>query len=81
MFRFVLFYAAFACGSLGAQTNAPLTADQIMQQVGANQDRSDALRRTYVYRQRVRVTSHKSNGSTKALGLNESQDPAWKLMV
>ena len=35
MFRFVLFYAAFACGSLSAQTNAPLTADQIMQQVGA----------------------------------------------
>ena len=62
MFRFVLFYAAFACGSVSAQTNTPLSADQIMQQVGANQDRSDALRRTYVYRQHVRVTSHKSNG-------------------
>ena len=62
MLRLVLFYAAFACGSLSAQSNPPLTADQIMQQVGANQDRSDALRRTYLYRQHVRVTSRKSNG-------------------
>ena len=62
MFHFFLFYAAFACASLSPQTNPPLTADQIMQQVGANQDRAEELRRHYVYRQHVHVTSRKSNG-------------------
>lgn len=62
MLRLFLFYAVFSCGFLNAQTNPSLTADQIMQQVGANQDRSEELRRHYVYQQHVRVTSRKTNG-------------------
>lgn len=62
MVRLFLFYAAFGGGFLTAQVNPPLTADQIMQRVGTNQDRSEQLRRHYVYRQHVHVSSHKSNG-------------------
>lgn len=62
MCRLFLFYAAFGCGFLAAQSNPPLTADRIMQKVGANQDRSEELRRHYVYRQHVQVTSRKTNG-------------------
>ena len=39
-----------------------LTADQIMQRVAANQDRSDALRRQYVYKQHIHIVSRKTNG-------------------
>src|SRR5690349_18803528 len=62
MLRLFLCCAMLGCGVLTTQTNVPLTAEQIMQRVGANQDRSEKLRRTYVYRQHVRVSSHKSNG-------------------
>ena len=62
MLRWLLFCAAFGCGVLTAQTNPPLTADQIMQRVGANQDRSEELRRHYVYKQHVHVCSRKTNG-------------------
>lgn len=62
MLRLLLFCAAFGGGVLTAQTNPPLTADQIMQRVGANQDRSEELRRHYVYKQHVHVASRKTNG-------------------
>ena len=62
MCRLFLFYAAFGCGFLAAQSNPPLTADRIMQKVGANQDRSEELRGHYVYRQHVQLTSRKTNG-------------------
>ena len=42
--------------------SAPLTADAIMARVGANQDRGEALRKEYVYRQHSRVVSHKPKG-------------------
>ncbi len=62
MLRLLLFCAIFGCGVLMAQTNPPLTADQIMQRVGANQDHSEELRRHYVYKQHVHVSSLKTNG-------------------
>lgn len=40
----------------------PLTADAIMARVAANQDRSDALRKQYVYRQHIHIVTHRSNG-------------------
>jgi hypothetical protein len=40
----------------------PLTADQIMAHVAANQDRSVELRKNYVYKQHVHVVTHKTNG-------------------
>jgi hypothetical protein len=42
--------------------NAPLTAEAIMARVAANQDRSEELRKQYVYRQRSHVVSHKPKG-------------------
>ena len=41
---------------------APLTADEIMSRVAANQDRAEILRQQYVYEQHVHVDSKLSNG-------------------
>lgn len=40
----------------------PLTADQIMARVAANQDRAETLRSEYVYHQRIRVLLEKASG-------------------
>jgi len=42
--------------------NAPLTADTIMARVAANQDRSEELRRQYVYQQHTHILTHKPRG-------------------
>jgi hypothetical protein len=42
--------------------NAPLAAGAIMERVAANQDRSEALRKQYVYRQHIHILTHKPNG-------------------
>jgi hypothetical protein len=41
---------------------APLTADAIMDRVAANQDRSEELRKQYVYRQHTHILTHKPKG-------------------
>jgi hypothetical protein len=43
-------------------TEPPLTADAIMGRVAANQDRSEALRKQYVYRQHTHIISRKPKG-------------------
>jgi len=40
----------------------PLTADVIMARVAANQDRSEALRKQYVYKQHIHIVTHKPRG-------------------
>jgi len=42
--------------------NTPLTADAIMARVAANQDRSEELRKQYVYRQHTHILTHKPKG-------------------
>ncbi len=42
---------------------APLTANQIMVRVAANQDRAEALRSEYIYHQHVHVMLQKANGT------------------
>jgi|SRR5271166_684076 len=37
----------------------PLKADEIMARVAANQDRSEALRKEYVYKQHIHIATHK----------------------
>ena len=44
------------------QANAALTADAIMARVAANQDRSEELRKQYVYRQHTHILTHKPKG-------------------
>ena len=41
---------------------APLTADAIMAKVAANQDRSEALRKEFVYQQHIHILTHKPGG-------------------
>jgi len=48
-------------GTASAQTPAQPTAEQIMQRVAENQDRSDAERKHYVYQQRARAASHRGH--------------------
>src|ERR1700694_1611753 len=45
-----------------AATNESLTAENIMDRVAANQDRSEKLRSQYVYQQRIHVNTRKTNG-------------------
>jgi hypothetical protein len=42
--------------------NPPLTADAIMAHVAATQDRSEELRKQYVYRQHTHIITHKPKG-------------------
>ena len=41
---------------------AGLTAEAIMARVAANQDRSEALRKQYVYKQHIHILTHKPGG-------------------
>jgi hypothetical protein len=49
---------------LAAQDSKPeyLTADAIMARLAANQDRSETLRKQYVYRQHIHILTHKAKG-------------------
>jgi hypothetical protein len=55
-------FASVVAGAQDARPAQLLTADQIMAKVAANQDRSEQLRKRYVYRQHIRVVLNKSNG-------------------
>jgi hypothetical protein len=46
----------------GEPANPPLTADAIMKRVATNQDRSEILRKQYVYRQHTHILTHKPKG-------------------
>jgi len=58
---FAVFLVA-GLGSLLGTENQPLTADAVMAQVAANQDRSDKLRSEYVYRQHIHIATRKTGG-------------------
>src|SRR5215469_12513071 len=64
---------AFRCGVIllivsasFAQSPQPspgaLTAEAIMGRVAANQDRSESLRKQYIYKQQIRILTHKHSG-------------------
>ena len=64
-----LFTSLVFAGTLTAQSGPPpapippsLTADAIMARVAANQDRSEALRREFVYQQHIHIVTHKPGG-------------------
>lgn len=60
----VLLAAVLAAGQDSQPEPAvpPLTADAIMARVAANQDRSEELRKQYVYRQHTHILTHKPKG-------------------
>jgi hypothetical protein len=45
-----------------SEPSHPLTADEIMARVAENQDRSETLRKQYVYKQHIHIISHKPGG-------------------
>jgi hypothetical protein len=48
--------------SFGQATDTqPLTAEAIMARVAANQDKAEALRKQYVYKQHIHIVLHKTN--------------------
>ena len=57
----ILLLALVSCPAL-CRGQAQPSADEIMARVAANQDRAVKQRAEYVYQQRIRVISHKSNG-------------------
>ena len=61
MICLLVIMAVSALGMASAQTPSP-TANQIMERVAGNQDRSQDLRRHYIYKQHVVVVSRKTNG-------------------
>src|SRR5438270_14102539 len=63
MHRYLFLAAVLSSGaSLCAQGTPPLTADQIMERVAANQDRTEESRKQYVDKQHIHVVSRKTNG-------------------
>jgi hypothetical protein len=57
----VLLAGAPSAAQASQPSTEPLTADAIMARVAANQDRSEALRKQYVYRQHIHILTHKSS--------------------
>lgn len=54
--------AAAAQGTQPEPAKPSLTADAIMERVAENQDRSEALRKEFVYRQHIHILTHKPGG-------------------
>lgn len=53
---------SFAQSAPPEPAKEPLTAEEIMARVAANQDRSEVSRKEYVYRQHVHILSHRPKG-------------------
>jgi len=54
--------ATVAQSSQPESVASPLTADVIMARVAANQDRSEVLRKQYIYKQHIHILTHKLGG-------------------
>src|SRR5215469_8130782 len=63
MLAFRLITALWVAGILQGADRPTLTAEAIMARLAANQDRSEQLRREYIYHQRIRVVLQKANGT------------------
>lgn len=60
--RFFAFLALMAGVSFGQTPDIPpLTADAIMARVAANQDKAEALRKQYIYKQHIHIVTRKPN--------------------
>jgi hypothetical protein len=62
MLRTVAAFLLASASVCQAAASESLTADNIMNRVAANQDRSEKLRSQYVYQQRIHVVTRKTNG-------------------
>jgi len=62
LFLAFLITATTAVAQNTAAAKEPLTADAIMTRVAENQDRSEAQRKEFVYRQHIHIVTHKPGG-------------------
>jgi hypothetical protein len=62
VFLLCLLTSACMAQSSAPASAQPLTADEIMARVAQNQDRSETLRKQYVYKQHIHIISHKPAG-------------------
>ncbi|HXZ82034.1 MAG TPA: hypothetical protein VEG30_19045 [Terriglobales bacterium] len=60
--RLLILLLLSAASFAAVESSSPLTADEIMARVAANQDRAEDLRKNYIYKQHVHVVTHKTNG-------------------
>jgi hypothetical protein len=58
----ILLIATVSFAQSGQPNPVALTAESIMARVAANQDRSEALRKQYVYKQHIHILTHKPGG-------------------
>ena len=61
MLKWILLAALMPCSAIAAGQSPP-SADAIMARVAANQDRAVQHRAEYIYQQRIRIISRKTNG-------------------
>jgi len=62
--HFFVFLVLMASVSFGQATDPqPLTADAIMARVAANQDKSETLRKQYIYKQHIHIVTRKTNAT------------------
>jgi len=61
-FVMIMLGAMSSAQNVASESHEPLTPDEIMAKVAANQDRSEALRKEFVYRQHVHILTHKPGG-------------------
>ena len=64
---------SFGSASAAEVTSPPLSADQIMARVAANQDRSEAERTHYIYLQHIRMVSRKTGGKVMCEEITDSR--------
>jgi hypothetical protein len=64
---------SFGPASAAEFTSPPLSADQIMARVAANQNRSEAERTHYIYLQHIRMASRKSGGKVMCEEITDSR--------
>ena len=62
MLRWPVILLLPSCHAVSVAQQPPLTADQIMARVAANQDRALQQRAEYVYEQHIRIATRKTNG-------------------
>lgn len=65
--------AAGPANALTASADPSLTADEIMARVAANQDKTEAARRRYVYLQHIRMVSRKPGGRVMCEEVTDSR--------
>jgi len=58
----VVLFSFFLTAAANAEQAPPLTAQEIMKRVAANQDRAEEQRRAWIYQQKIHIDTRRTNG-------------------